>query len=271
MDVLLTGAGGRVGTALRRELDDVALALTDRREVPDAETHVADMRDYEEFRAAFEGRDAVVHLAHDTDLHWQVTEVAWTPVLLDNLRGTVNAFRAAVEAGVDTLVFASTIHVVGAIEREGAPGIYEPDRPPVADHTDAAPDSMYAVVKLFGEALARFCADEHGLRCYCLRLGAVHAVGEDHPYAGPERAVTAEDLERGSAAYERRVAKAKAHWCSHRDLADLVRRCLSADEPAFDVFYAVSDNARRWVDIDHAREAVGYAPRDDAEEWSGPP
>lgn len=30
----------------------------------------------------------------------------------------------------------------------------------------------------------------------------------------------------------------------------------------FDIFCAVSDNQYRWVDIDHAREVVGYVPQD---------
>jgi hypothetical protein len=35
-----------------------------------------------------------------------------------------------------------------------------------------------------------------------------------------------------------------------------------ADVGCFDVVYAVSDNRHRWVDIEHAREAEGYVPRD---------
>ena len=39
----------------------------------------------------------------------------------------------------------------------------------------------------------------------------------------------------------------------------------------FDVFYGVSDNDRRFWDVDHARETIGYDPRDNAEAWTEPP
>jgi hypothetical protein len=48
-------------------------------------------------------------------------------------------------------------------------------------------------------------------------------------------------------------------------------RCLQVDGPSFDIFYGVSDNDRRWFDIDHAREVLGYDPQDDGEEWDAPP
>ena len=34
-----------------------------------------------------------------------------------------------------------------------------------------------------------------------------------------------------------------------------------------DVFYAVSNNERRWMDIEHAREVIGYMPQDRAEDY----
>lgn len=43
---------------------------------------------------------------------------------------------------------------------------------------------------------------------------------------------------------------------------------LSTDEDSeFDVFYGVSDNYRRWFDLEHARSIVGYDPRDESEAW----
>ena len=45
-----------------------------------------------------------------------------------------------------------------------------------------------------------------------------------------------------------------------------VQRCVDAPESLrFDIFYAMSDNAKRWVDIEHAREVVGFVPDDGAE------
>jgi hypothetical protein len=51
----------------------------------------------------------------------------------------------------------------------------------------------------------------------------------------------------------------------------MVDRCLQDDTVDFDIFYGVSDSDRRWFDIDHARDVLGYAPEDSSEEWDGPP
>ena len=37
----------------------------------------------------------------------------------------------------------------------------------------------------------------------------------------------------------------------------------------FDIFYGVSNNRWRWVDIDHPRQVLGYIPVDSAEEKLG--
>lgn len=36
------------------------------------------------------------------------------------------------------------------------------------------------------------------------------------------------------------------------------------DALRFDIFHGVSNNHYRWVDLDHAREKVGYIPQDRA-------
>jgi uronate dehydrogenase len=53
-------------------------------------------------------------------------------------------------------------------------------------------------------------------------------------------------------------------------MARLARCCIEAPpDLAFGVFYGVSANRWRIWDIDDARRAIGYEPRDDAEVWRG--
>jgi hypothetical protein len=53
-------------------------------------------------------------------------------------------------------------------------------------------------------------------------------------------------------------------------MASLVRCCIEAPpDLAFGVFYGVSANRWRIWDINDARHAIGYEPKDDAEEWRG--
>jgi nucleoside-diphosphate-sugar epimerase len=273
MDVAVTGSSGTVGTAVLEHLGEeqgYEFTPIDAVEHPDHDTVVADVADYESLRPTFERQDAAVHLALNTDLNVSVTEVGWLPALAENLRATCTVLDAALDADLDAVVLASSNHVVGMYEEEHAPDLYfESDR--LLDHTaPVRPDSPYGALKAFDEALGRFCAEYHGLRVYAIRIGSLRGPDRDDPYADAEAAVERGEMERGSAAYERRVARMKAMWHSRRDFAHMVDCCLAAEDVPFGLFYGVSDNDRRWLDIEHARETVGYDPRDNGEEWDGP-
>ena len=55
-------------------------------------------------------------------------------------------------------------------------------------------------------------------------------------------------------------------WCSQRDIAPMIERCIAApDRVRFDVFFVVSDNKWSYRDLTHARAVVGYEPEDRAE------
>jgi hypothetical protein len=78
-----------------------------------------------------------------------------------NVAATFNVFEAARECGVRRLVFASTNHATGFYPRSQRVGRRIPfDR------------TLYAVTKVFGEALGRLYADKWGLDVICLRIGA---------------------------------------------------------------------------------------------------
>jgi uronate dehydrogenase len=80
----------------------------------------------------------------------------------DNVLGTWSVFEAAVRAAVPRVVFASTVQTMLG----EANGTLRPAEPP-------RPISVYACSKLFGEAVARYHADVHGLQVACLRIGWV--------------------------------------------------------------------------------------------------
>ncbi|WP_049912640.1 NAD-dependent epimerase/dehydratase family protein [Natrialba hulunbeirensis] len=282
MRVLLTGAFGRVGTAVIEhigsehtftylDLDakpDPALEM-DAEIDAESDVVVADVADYESIRPAFDGQDAVVHLAAAPRV-----DDPWADVLESNIIGTHNVYRAAHEAGVERVIFASTNHVMGMYEREYEPELYGDDVDFRLDHTDPVrPDSDYGCSKVFGEGLGRYYVEREGPIDYlhALRICSVHPPAYDHPYGPAERGVDEGQWERDSEAYRRRVARQNAMWHSRRDLAQLVDCCLRSTEPGYDTFYGVSDNSRRWFDIEHARDAIGYEPLDSADEWTGPP
>ena len=244
--VLVTGAGGLIGTVLREGLaGSYTVHGLDVAAGPGVD-RVADMRRLDRIVPAFEGMSAVVDLAADSD-----ASATWETVQRNNIPATVNALEAARIAGVRRVVFASSNHVTGMVERDepyasilaGAYNGLDPEslvRVSVGD--PVRPDGPYGVGKALGEAAARYYAEEFGLSVICLRIGSVNHA--DRPTN----------------------ARHFATLLTHRDLVDLVRCCLAAPESVrFAVFYGVSANTWRIWDIENARETIGFVPRDDAE------
>ena len=60
-------------------------------------------------------------------------------------------------------------------------------------------------------------------------------------------------------------------YLSHRDTAQIVRRCVEADKNVgFDIVFGVSDNFTRFRDLEHAKDVIGYVPADGIREWPLP-
>ena len=288
-NVLVTGPYGEAGEAVRNYLydrDDYEFTFLNRSDHPDYETHVADIADYEAMRPAFDGQDAVIHLAAQSDAGADLEGV-----IDPNIVGTYNVLKAMREADVETLVFASSQRVMGLYEEDHAPALYDEDYPLVLDdETLPMPDGYYGASKVFGENICRVHARRDGApsHVYSLRISSVRTAEYDHPYGDAERGVDrgeehelGEDdvwdqsqtgsWERGSEMYERMVKRMKASWTSQRDFAKMLERCLEDESVTYDVFYAVSGNETRWFDIEHAKAVLGYEPEDDASEWDSPP
>jgi nucleoside-diphosphate-sugar epimerase len=244
--ILVTGMsgliGGLVGRHLARTHEVVAL---NRRPVVGVTTFQADVNDLEAIRPAFRGVDAVVHLAAymgDDPAGYLTTNVA----------GVYNVFEASREARVKRVVFGSSGSTITGYTRDPAfasllegrwQDVLQPG--PMLDHlVPPRPDSVYGAAKLFGEALGRYYSDFHGISVICVRIGPVPP--EDRP----------------------KSARQAASYCSHRDVVQMIDRCVTAPESVrFDVFYAVSNNRGRYRDIEHARKVVGYQPQDGIRDW----
>lgn len=278
MDVLVTGAYGRCGTAIIDHLHDDAeyeftyLNRSDR--PPDHQyggfdTHVVDVADYDAMRPSFDDRNAVIHLAA-----YPRVNGSWTDIFEPNIVGMYNALEAASEAKVESFVFGSTNHVLGTYETEFAPAVYDSSHDLLLDHTDPVrPDSYYGTSKSFGEDLGRYYVEnnEYPRQFYSLRICSVRNTGYDHPFGDAERGVENGDFERDSIEYERSVARMKAMWHSRRDFAHQIERCLLDDDVSYGIFNGVSDNDRRWFSIQHAKEVLGYRPEDNGDAWDEPP
>jgi nucleoside-diphosphate-sugar epimerase len=231
--VLITGAAGRIGSSLTRDLAGCySLSLTDVRPPADAcglPFVEADIADLGAVRRMCQGIDTIVHLAADPSM-----EATWESLLPRNVVGLYNIFQAAHEAGCRRVIFASSVNAVFGYPKD------------VQVRTDmpVRPLNLYGASKAWGEAVACFYADQRGLSAICLRFGWVisrdsDAIRPDHPYL--DIALTYEDLTRLVAA--------------SIDAPDTLR---------FGVFHGVSNNRWKRLDISDARALLGYAPEDDA-------
>src|SRR5207237_718422 len=102
------------------------------------------------------GIDTVLHLAASAS-----PSSTWDVVLNANIVGTYHAFVAAKVARCRRVIYASSIHAVSG---------YPAD---VQVHTTdpVNPGDLYGVSKCFGEAMARYMAEQEGLSAIALRIG----------------------------------------------------------------------------------------------------
>ncbi len=270
MNVLVTGAYGRVGTALLdHQGQKFEYTPFDLQGHPEMATIVGDVSEQGAIKRACEGMDGAVHLAGVPDV-----DARWNSVLKNNIIGTYNFLESCRKCRVETVVMASSNHVVGMYEEEHAPELYEKGYGLSLDHeSPIRPDSYYGTSKAFLEVLGRYYVEsyEYPKQVYALRIGSVRYPKYDHPYSDAETGVEDGRWERESDRYRREVQRMKATWQSRRDAASLIECCIADETATFEVFYGVSDNARRWFDINRPREVVGYRPKDSGEEWTEPP
>jgi len=238
--VLVTGAAGNIGSYFAehsRKRYDLRLMIQGNEDGSDVdairkfgELITADVTDLDQMKDACAGIDTVLHLAASAS-----PETTWNVVLNANIIGTYNTFVAAKSAGCRRVIYASSIHAVSG---------YPAD---VQVHTTdpVNPGDLYGVSKCFGEALARYMAEQEGLSAIALRIGGFQPL----EFAQKDEGVRMLDA-----------------WVSRRDLNQLIERCIDDESLRFAIFHGLSNNRFKRLDITDARELVGYEPQDDLTE-----
>lgn len=119
--------------------------------------------------------EVVFHLAAQIDVRVSVEDPVFDMGV--NVGGTINVLDAAVAAGANRVVFAST---GGAIYGEGA------GKPlPLSEDAECKPDAPYGQSKHAAEGYLGLYGRLHGLSCVALRLGNVYGPRQDpHGEAG---------------------------------------------------------------------------------------
>ena len=232
--VLVTGAAGNIGSFFaehahqKYRLRLMVLATDDASEIEQyGEVVVGDIEDLDRMKEVCRDIDTVVHLAADPD-----PSATWSRLLPLNIVGTYNTFVAARSAGCRRVIFASSIHAVSG---------HPPSRQ-VRTNDPVNPADLYGVTKCFGEALARYMAEQEGLSAIAIRIGWFQPDSSAHQESGIQMIDS---------------------WVSQRDLHQLIERSIDVENLRFAIFHGLSNNHFKRLDISDAQALLGYEPLDD--------
>ena len=231
MKIVLTGAGGRLGSYLREPLAKLSDELVSSDIVDgigklyDGESYVrADLSNFDDIHALLKGADMVVHFGAYVD------EADFNTILGPNIIGAYNIWESASQHKVRRVIYASSIHAVGMHSKMDFIGTDAPHRP----------DTFYGLAKCFSEDLASLYWDKRGVESVCMRILSCAQVNN---------------------------ARALGSWLSYDDLIQLVTQSISTPTTGFCVVYGVSNNDRATVNNANA-SFLGYRPNDNAEQFA---
>lgn len=230
--VLVTGANGFVGRTVCATLSGsgirvrAAVRSSERspRPLSGEDMVVGNIGARTEWGAALSGIDAVVHLAGRAHILKETSEDPQAEFYKVNVFGTERLARAAVQAGVQRLVYISSIGVNG----KSTPGL------PFTEEQAPAPHNPYAISKWEAERVLRRVAAETGLEVAILRPPLVYGPGVKANFLRfMELVDRGLPLPLGSVRNRRSLLYVG-------NLADAIVRCLQHPEAAGEIFL-VSD------------------------------
>ena len=161
-------------------------------------------------------------------------------------------------AGVKRIIFASSVRTVfGYLEHEPYRSIYNEtfddktmlkdlhkltvkDDPPIPGDQNRG-DRVYDESKIIGEQMGMEIAKNSSKSIICVRVGWVNI--QNHPGTTWLRTV----------------------WFSYRDVCSFFEKAIEAPSHISGIYFGISNNHRLWVDLNDAKEDLGYIPQDRAE------
>ena len=227
--ILMTGAAGGLGTAMRKELADWAdLRLSDIAPIDHIlageEVVQCNLGNLDEVLSLVDGVDGIIHFGGVS------IEDTFENILDANFRGTYHIYEAARKKGISRIIFASSNHAIGFHKRETQ----------LDGNSAQRPDSIYGLSKCYGENLARYYFDKFGIETISIRIGSCFLKPKD-----------------------RRML---ATWLSFADLASLIKAVFAASYVGCNVVYGASNNKESWWDNTHV-DFLGWRPKDSSEEF----
>jgi uronate dehydrogenase len=247
MRVVITGAAGRIGSELVKELSaSHELLMIDRRPVHGRKSLVADLSQRpttpgwrkrlgsksSRWSDALKDAQVVIHLAANAE-----SSAPWEDVFPNNIQTTWNVLEAAARHRIPRLVFASSNWAVKAVETKLAPSCYDPGGPKIGSETPPFSLTAYGLSKAFGELAGRMFVDEAKLESFvAVRIGNYNPTPSMHEIV-------------------------RTRWIGVEDIRSLFRHCVEAKLTGFHVVYAVSAQTTAPYDLSHTRQALSWSPQ----------
>lgn len=170
MKILVSGGAGFIGShlvdALIKKGHDVLIIdnlSTGKKEYINSKAKFFefDIRDFEKIKTTFKGIDFVFHLAALPRLMVSIKDPIKTSAV--NILGTINVFKAAIDAQVKRIIFASSSSVYG-----------EQKKLPLKEKMTPRPVSPYGLQKLVGEEFAKLFTELYKVPIISLRYFNVY-------------------------------------------------------------------------------------------------
>jgi len=248
MRIAVTGSSGKLGRATCERLraaDHEVLGL-DRTGQVGFDFSMIDFTDYGQtldgllgITARHDGLDAIVHLAA-IPVNGPVPDAT---IFHNNMITTFNVMHAALRAGIDTIVYASSITAMGF------PFTEPPAYLPLDEDSGGRANNTYGMVKVMEEAMAaQLVRMRRSLSITALRFTNVTGEGEYQTFS--ERSA--------DPSYRRDLMWS---YVDARDGAQMVDLALQHAEPGFEVYnVAATDTGLTVASVDLARGAFPEVP-----------
>jgi nucleoside-diphosphate-sugar epimerase len=266
--IVVTGGSGKAGRAVVNELNERGYhTLNVDLRIPPASWGWAlgvDLTDLGQTIEALRGADAVIHLAAVPAPEMRPEQETFR----NNILSTYNVFSAAVDLGLEKVVWASSETVLGLpFEKE------LPDYAPIDEQQTPYPESSYALSKLLGEQMAHQFNRRFGLPVAGLRISNI---------------MEPDEYERFPTFWDDPALRKWNLWgyVDARDVAQAARLALELDVSGSEQYIvAAADTVMNWsskslmeevyptveirrelgefetlLSIDKAREVLGYEP-----------
>ena len=226
--IVLTGAGGRLGSYLRDPISKLCknLVSTDIKKnigpLYENEKFIqADLSNFDEINLIIENASMVCHFGAIVD------ELPFDKLLGPNYVGSYNIWESSRRHNVKRVIYSSSMHAVGMY----------PKTMTLKTDTPHRPDSFYGLAKCFTEDLAKMYFEKNKIEAVCLRIASCAPVNN---------------------------ARSLSSWLSYNDLIKLVIKSIDTPYTGYTVIYGISNNDRKNVDNSNASH-IGYIPEDNAE------